>query len=48
VLIPAKMVPTGSEDKRADRRACNQKLYTKLPFVLSAANLQQNRLLVVI
>jgi hypothetical protein len=48
LLIPAKMVYPGYEDKPPDGHARNQKLYIKLPFVLSAANLQQNRLLVVI
>jgi hypothetical protein len=38
------MVQPSGEDKRSDRRARNQKLYKKLPFVLSAANQQQSRL----
>jgi hypothetical protein len=41
------MVYPGYEDKPPDRRARNQKLYTKPSFVQSAANLQQNRRLVV-
>jgi len=42
------MVYPGYEDKPPDGHTRNQKLYKKLLFVLSAANLQQNRLLVVI
>src|SRR5215472_15391856 len=34
LLISAKMVYLGYEDKRSDGHARNQKLYTKLPFVL--------------
>ena len=48
LLIPAKMVHPGYEDKPPDGHVRNQKLYKKLPFVLSAPNLQQIPVKVVI